>query len=309
LTGVRPGQCSYDWDLRNPHIYDLFPKSADLNDHISPFRTADAFVGGNYDVVYRAELKQGGTVAVKLLFGNCQMEGRALKLALRVAWQWSGVKHRNILPFMGIAEFPKIAVAQHGVQSLSLVSPYMESGNIMDYLAGDPEADRIRLLLHVIQGLDHLHRHDPPIIHGGLRGNNVLIDLRDGAPRALITDFGQERAKQIYGDEYLQDTAHVPRLGHPRWIAFERVAPWRYGFETVVQSDTVASDVFELLRTFLEACLFTRLLSFLICTRCLTSVGALWTSPILLREKRYICVQIRGRVDEPKSTSGTVPWT
>jgi len=35
-------------------------------------------------------------------------------------------------------------------------------------------------------------------------------------------------------------------------MAFERISPWKYGFESGLEADTVASDVFELLRTFLE---------------------------------------------------------
>jgi len=203
-------------------------------------------------VVYRAEFKEGGSVAVKLLFGDCPMKGTALMLALRVAWKWSRLRHPNIVPFLGIAQFTKISFSYFGVGPLSLVSPYMEARNIMDYLSRQPGANRVLLLLDVVEGLDYLHRQDPPVIHGGLRGNNVLIDLRDSQPRALITDFGHGRAKETFGDECVPDSTVVPQVGSPRWMAFERIVPWKYGFESGIEADSVASDVFELLRTFLE---------------------------------------------------------
>ncbi|KAG6335700.1 hypothetical protein ID866_3380 [Astraeus odoratus] len=67
------------------------------------------------------------------------------------------------------------------------VSHWMESGNARTYVQ-DIHVDPRPLILGIAQGLHYLHTHSlGPIIHGDLKGSNVLISDK-GEP--LITDFG-----------------------------------------------------------------------------------------------------------------------
>ncbi|KAI6112193.1 kinase-like domain-containing protein, partial [Pisolithus croceorrhizus] len=88
---------------------------------------------------------------------------------------WSQLRHENIMPLLGITtKFDN---------TVSMVTEWMERGNAHRYvqnMAVDPRP----LLLDIARGLNYLH--DLGIVHGDVKGENVLIS-RGG--RALITDF------------------------------------------------------------------------------------------------------------------------
>ncbi|KAI6165816.1 kinase-like domain-containing protein [Pisolithus thermaeus] len=88
---------------------------------------------------------------------------------------WSQLRHENIIPLLGIA-----TKFDHTV---SMVMQWMERGNAHDYVQ-DEVVDPRPLLLDIAHGLNYLHSLG--VIHGDLKGTNVLIS---GAGRALIIDF------------------------------------------------------------------------------------------------------------------------
>jgi len=108
----------------------------------------------------------------------------------------------------------------------------------------------LSLLLDIARGVDYLHGQSTPIIHGDLKGNNILIDHREGAVRACICDFGLARVMEAL-DGGLSTTS-TSSIGNVRWMAFERVDPEKYGIQGTMDAKTIHSDVFELMRTFLE---------------------------------------------------------
>jgi hypothetical protein len=55
---------------------------------------------------------------------------------------WGQLSHINVLPFHGITRLGDIR------QRIGLVSPWMEHGNINEFLVKNPDADR-RLLVHL----------------------------------------------------------------------------------------------------------------------------------------------------------------
>jgi len=173
-------------------------------------------------------------------------------IVLQTAWTWSQLQHANIAPFLGIVEFGTLLhFGRRSMAQLGLITPWMPEGNIMQYLASNVTSNKLSLLSQVADGLAYLHSQEPAIVHGGLRGNNILIELRNGRPVPLIRDFGHRRAEQqLY--EHLEDTVYILPLGDPRWLAVERMFPWEYDLMLDESSDSTASDVFELLRTVLE---------------------------------------------------------
>ncbi|KIO20538.1 hypothetical protein M407DRAFT_49006, partial [Tulasnella calospora MUT 4182] len=66
-----------------------------------------------------------------------------------------------------------------------LVSAFAENGSLPGFLQRRPGVDRRRLVIEIAEGLAYLHRCG--IIHGDLKGNNVLIS---GEERVLLCDFG-----------------------------------------------------------------------------------------------------------------------
>ncbi|KAH7923804.1 kinase-like protein [Leucogyrophana mollusca] len=70
---------------------------------------------------------------------------------------------------------------------MGLVSPWMDHGTLTHYLKNNSQANRLSLMLDVALGLEYLHSFDPTVIHGDLKGANVLItnDLT-----ACVADFG-----------------------------------------------------------------------------------------------------------------------
>ncbi|KAI6108839.1 kinase-like domain-containing protein, partial [Pisolithus croceorrhizus] len=92
---------------------------------------------------------------------------------------WSNLRHKNIQLLSGISTDFNMTV--------SLIHPWMEKGNAFDYVQ-NKSVDPRPLLLGIANGLHYLHSHESgPILHGSLRGSNVLI-CDDGEARLI--DFG-----------------------------------------------------------------------------------------------------------------------
>ncbi|KAI5993361.1 kinase-like domain-containing protein, partial [Pisolithus marmoratus] len=92
---------------------------------------------------------------------------------------WSNLRHENVQPLLGISTDFSATV--------SLIHPWMEKGNAFDYVQ-DKSVDPRPLLLGIANGLHYLHGHESgPILHGSLRGSNVLIS---DVGEARLIDFG-----------------------------------------------------------------------------------------------------------------------
>ncbi|TDL15485.1 kinase-like protein [Rickenella mellea] len=143
--------------------------------------------GGGFADVWKGEFDKR-TVALKAfrIYGKSVQE-RALKDFSHEAVMWRQLKHPNILPFYGVFK------GDEHFDRLCLVSPWMDAGNVIDYLNLHPDADRPSLLSDVAQGLEYLHRFDPPIIHGDLKGANIFVTP---SLTACLGDFGLTRFRE-----------------------------------------------------------------------------------------------------------------
>ncbi|PPR08181.1 hypothetical protein CVT24_001531 [Panaeolus cyanescens] len=94
---------------------------------------------------------------------------------------WSKLHHPHILQFLGANILDNTPF---------IVMPLIENGNIRTYIQKHPNCDRLKFSYHISLGLVYLH--SKKVLHGDLKGVNVLVD--DGE-RALLCDFGLSRIK------------------------------------------------------------------------------------------------------------------
>lgn len=122
---------------------------------------------------------------------------------------WHGLDHPRIVPLRGFA------IESDGTPWL--VSPWFPNGDVLSYVRNyDAEVqgrrlDRWKLVRQVAEGLIHLHSLH--IVHGDLRGSNILID---SSGDAALGDFGTSKRYDESTTAYLTDNVVMGAL---RWCA------------------------------------------------------------------------------------------
>ncbi|KZT54454.1 kinase-like protein, partial [Calocera cornea HHB12733] len=146
---------------------------------------------------------------------------------------WTKLCHENILELYGVYD--------HAPYGFAMVSPWMEHGHILQYLESHPDVPRLPLLLDVAVGLNYLHSLLPsPIIHGDLRGQNILVR---SSGQACLADFGLSRSlAEIQTDDSSESSGFWATCGNPRYMSPERLLPDDHGL-TALTSFTPAADV------------------------------------------------------------------
>lgn len=137
--------------------------------------------------------------------------GDAARAFQREAKIWRQLMHDNVHPFLGVW------VDKHDVY---LVSPFMERGDAADWVRTRNDADRLKLMLEIAQGIEYLHLRSPAVIHGDLRLANVLIS---DSGSACITDFGLARV--LEGLTLTPVSQQLGVAGATRWMARELLLP------------------------------------------------------------------------------------
>ncbi|KAL0580878.1 Rho guanine nucleotide exchange factor [Marasmius crinis-equi] len=138
-----------------------------------------------------------------------------LKEYMQEAIVWQQLRHRNLLPFVGMYYLGE------GQEQLCLVSPWMERGNLVTFLKNTPSelVDRVLLAYDVASGLAHLH--GMKIVHADMKGLNVLITPE---LRACIGDFGLSHVADSHALKL--STSFTSRAkGTTRWLAPELLNP------------------------------------------------------------------------------------
>ncbi|KAJ7690911.1 kinase-like domain-containing protein [Mycena olivaceomarginata] len=143
---------------------------------------------------------------------------------------WQRLRHRFILPLLGIDR-------ETFSPSFCMVSPWMKYGTVLKYLRDRGCGDVDRLLLEIAQGLDYLHSMN--IVHGDLRGTNILISDDENA---CLSDFGLATTISDADSTAGALTSSSNRGGSVRWFAPELIEPQSFGCERF--SRTTASDVY-----------------------------------------------------------------
>ncbi|KAG6818351.1 hypothetical protein H0H93_005655 [Arthromyces matolae] len=228
-----------DWDFRNKLIVatqkisatsGLYPSCYDLKDVEQTSYEVD---GGFFSDVFKGN-SDGLPVCIKAIriFGQGERK-KILKQFSKEAILWGQFSHPNVLPFFGL--FYSISL-----QRPCLVSPWMKHGNINKYLKDHPdEAPRLLLALDVSKGLQYLHGLG--IVHGDLKGPNILID---DYHRACLADFGISSVTDLNFEtpQWTAQSLVASKGGSIRWQAPELLDPRRDD----IPHNTVQSDIYAL---------------------------------------------------------------
>ncbi|KAH9934222.1 kinase-like domain-containing protein [Fomitopsis serialis] len=183
---------------------------------------------GGFADIWRGQYR-AQDVAVKALRVSGRDKLQAVeKMFFKEVVLWKNLRHDNITPFIGVDRklFP-----------CAMVSVWMPHGNIVAYLGKFPEAARLQLLLDVATGLEYLHSFG--IVHGDLKGANILIDSEH---RARLADFGL--TAMTHDLHALNAITPLSIVGSLRWTAPEVLDPESAGLEKARPSK--ASDVYSL---------------------------------------------------------------
>ncbi|KAJ6463328.1 kinase-like domain-containing protein [Mycena sanguinolenta] len=180
--------------------------------------------GGGYGDIFRASYNSKPVALKRMRYFLRGAELRRVHLKFcREALVWKDLRHPNILTFLGIDRdsFPS---------TLCMVSPWMEHGTILNYLQNHGHANVDKSLYEVAQGLQYLHSRN--IIHGDLRGANILVNENWSA---CLADFGLSN----FSDATSSMTTN--RGGSLYWMAPELIDPERFGLQF---ARTRATDVY-----------------------------------------------------------------
>ncbi|KAJ6536000.1 hypothetical protein DFH09DRAFT_1179314 [Mycena vulgaris] len=177
------------------------------------------FAAGGFGDIHKAEY-QSKTVALKQLrfYQNHTDEerGKVREKFCQEALLWKNLNHPFVMPFIGLYSSesdPNRETDQGHYSPLSMVCPWMSNGTILNYLNKSPTTHVDIFLLEIAQGLQYLHSQY--IVHGDIRGENILVDDEG---HARLADFGLAS----YANATVKSSA---RSGSLRWMAPELLDP------------------------------------------------------------------------------------
>ncbi|KAI0077785.1 kinase-like protein [Panus rudis PR-1116 ss-1] len=195
---------------------------------------------GSYSDIWKGEWCERGlggagstkrVVALKVLRQHMKEDVKE-KLLSRLKDEiltWHRLNHPHIVQLHGVMRWPK---------TIAMVAPWCKNGTVVNYVKANPSADRLVLIHQIASGVAYLHNFNPAIIHGDLKGNNILIGDNG---QALITDFGLSKIIEDMsesGTGSLASSLH----GAIRWLAPEIVRLLKIDDSRVKL--TKASDVY-----------------------------------------------------------------
>ncbi|KAF9457394.1 hypothetical protein BDZ94DRAFT_232746 [Collybia nuda] len=196
----------------------------------------DAIFGGGFADIYRASYKDKQVALKRMrIFQRGQELHEIHRTFCKEALIWQSLRHPHVLPFLGVD-------SDTFSPYLCMVSPWMQHGTIMRHLSENKGVDVNKLLWEVAQGLHYLHSQK--VVHGDLRGGNILIN---DEWQACLADFGLTVVS-----ETTLATQTSNGHGSMRWMAPELHDPEFFGFNRFLR--TPASDIYAFGCVCLEVC-------------------------------------------------------
>lgn len=153
------------------------------------FRLVRLLGRGSYGDVWLAETladpQLPARVAIKVYLQNQQ--NRALRVLLEEAATAVAFEHDRLVRVFGAERIDGLVV---------MWMEYVEGPTLLERLGSQDEPRPVMLddclawLRDIAEGLAYLHVQDPPVVHGDLKLDNVLLEAGGGA---RLLDFGQTR--------------------------------------------------------------------------------------------------------------------
>ncbi|KAI0731578.1 kinase-like domain-containing protein, partial [Fomitopsis betulina] len=189
--------------------------------------------GGSADIyrAYYLMLRMHVCVKVVRLSDRELSSGTRMKDICKEALMWKHVSHPNTTPFYGLVN------GFNGRSGIGMICKWMPNGHVIEFLQHHGNANRLSLLLDAARGLGYLHSESVSIVHGDLKGTNVLVDERG---RACLSDFGLSSV--LYGIDTPNTATSVSSFRSTlRWMAPELHDPEHFGLDA---APTRKSDVY-----------------------------------------------------------------
>lgn len=170
---------------------------------------------GGYAEVWKGK-HQGREVAVKVLKVYLTSDfDEITRRFCKEVMTWKTLRHQNLLPLLGVTM---------NNNQFAMVSEWMINGNINEFIEEHGDVNRFELLKDIARGL--IYMHGEGIVHGDLKGANVLID-RHG--HACLADFG---LIMIISDSTNSTSSlSYKNAGTTRWMSSELLDPDHLNFE------------------------------------------------------------------------------
>ncbi|KAG8947548.1 hypothetical protein FRC03_001009 [Tulasnella sp. 419] len=130
---------------------------------------------------------------------------RMIKRLEREILVWSRLQHPHIVPLVGFRFEPTC-----------LISPWYSNGNLKDWVRRHPQAEKRKLTRQVVDGLMYLHSMSPPIVHGDIKSDNILMSDEGDA---VINDFGLSQIMEDASES--MNSTSTATIGNARWLAPE----------------------------------------------------------------------------------------
>ncbi|KLO10839.1 kinase-like protein [Schizopora paradoxa] len=185
----------------------------DLEGSILPMKQRESKIGGYSDVYSAWSKRHNIKVAVKQVRNILRKDVSFIKKFVNEIRIWAKLEHENVLPLKGFYF--------EGEELMpNLVSEWMEDGTLDEYIVDIPpcSVEILELLRGITAGLAYLHSNK--IIHGDLKGPNILISSRK---TPLLADFGLSRAlqKTLTIMATTSTSSNAACRGSLRWMAPE----------------------------------------------------------------------------------------
>ncbi|RWW10536.1 hypothetical protein GW17_00025916 [Ensete ventricosum] len=158
----------------------------ELQEATDGFNASNEVGEGGFGTVYKGNLRDGRTVAIKRLFEN---NFRRVEQFMTEVDILSSHRHPNLVSLYGCTS--------RRSRQLLLVYEYVPNGTVADHLHGPRAREeglswpvRMSIAIETAEALSYLHAVTPPIIHRDVKTNNILLDQRFCVK---VADFGLSR--------------------------------------------------------------------------------------------------------------------
>ncbi|XP_022777096.1 putative leucine-rich repeat receptor-like serine/threonine-protein kinase At2g24130 [Durio zibethinus] len=169
----------------------------ELSEAAGGFDTQNLIGTGSYGRVYRGVLKDGTSIAVKVLHLQSENSAKSFNRECQVL---KIIRHRNLIRIITVCSLPDFK---------ALVFPYMAKGSLDSRLYPQSESglsssssdlsliQRVSICSDIAEGMAYLHHHSPVrVIHRDLKPSNVLLN---DDMTALVSDYGIARLVTTVG--------------------------------------------------------------------------------------------------------------